>query len=609
MSILQRAKSSTVAQCFQIFSKSDQRKLSLVIFLQILLSGLDLIGVALIGVIGALAVTGIQSAEPGDRVGALLKILQLDGFTFQQQTAILGLIATITLIGRTVFSIFFTRKVLFFIARRSSVTSGILIRKALRQNNLLIGKRTVQETIYALTGGVQMMTLGVVGNLITLIADASLLLVMAIGLLAVDVLVAFTSLILFLTIGLILYRLMHTRALRLGKENAAVSIKSNELINEVLTAYREATVKNRRSFYAQEIGNGRLQLSNIMAEQSFLPAISKYVIEVTMVLGAVMISALQFAFQDARHAVATLAIFLAAGTRIAPAVLRIQQGSIGIKASIGAALPTLEFIQSLPKDDNYVEITNYSESHAGFEGRIEIRNVTFKYPNAPKNALAQISLNVPAGSSCAIVGPSGSGKTTLIDLLLGMFEPQNGEILVSCKKPLESIALFPGSIGYVPQDVTVFQGTIRENVALGYPINVATDERISFALEIAQLSEFVNQLPDGLDTEVGPRGSKLSGGQRQRLGIARAMFTKPKLLILDESTSALDAQTELAVSEAISAIPYEITTIIIAHRLSTVRKADQVVYLEAGDMVAKGTFEEVRAKVRNFDDQAKLMGL
>lgn len=609
MSFLQRAKTSTVAQCFQIFSKSDQRKLSLVIFLQILLSGLDLIGVALIGVIGALAVTGIQSAEPGNRVGAILKLLQLDGFTFQQQTAILGLIATITLIGRTIFSIFFTRKVLFFIARRSSVTSGILIRKALRQNNLLISKRTVQETIYALTGGVQMMTLGVVGNLITLIADASLLLVMAIGLLAVDIVVAFTSLILFLTIGLILYRLMHTRALRLGKENAAVSIKSNELINEVLTAYREATVKNRRSYYAQEIGNGRLQLSNIMAEQSFLPAISKYVIEVTMVLGAVMISALQFAFQDARHAVATLAVFLAAGTRIAPAVLRIQQGSIGIKASIGAALPTLEFIKSLPKDDNYIEITNYSESHTGFEGRIEIQNVTFKYPSAPKNALSQISLHVPAGSSCAIVGPSGSGKTTLIDLLLGMFEPLNGEILVSSNKPLKSIALFPGSIGYVPQDVTVFQGSIRENVALGYPINVATNERISFALEIAQLTEFVNQLPDGVDTEVGPRGSKLSGGQRQRLGIARAMFTKPKLLILDESTSALDAQTELAVSEAISAIPYEITTIIIAHRLSTVRKADQVVYLEAGDMVAKGTFEEVRAKVQNFDDQAKLMGL
>jgi ABC-type multidrug transport system fused ATPase/permease subunit len=155
----------------------------------------------------------------------------------------------------------------------------------------------------------------------------------------------------------------------------------------------------------------------------------------------------------------------------------------------------------------------------------------------------------------------------------------------------------------------VFQGTIRENIALGFPIQEATNDRINFALEVAKLREFVDQLPQKLDSIVGPRGSKLSGGQRQRLGIARAIFTKPNLLILDESTSALDAQTELAVSEAIANIPYEITTVIIAHRLSTVRKADQVIYLQEGVMVAKGTFDEVRQKVANFDEQAKLMGL
>jgi ABC-type multidrug transport system fused ATPase/permease subunit len=190
-----------------------------------------------------------------------------------------------------------------------------------------------------------------------------------------------------------------------------------------------------------------------------------------------------------------------------------------------------------------------------------------------------------------------------------MFEPESGIALVSKETPLESIARHPGAIGYVPQDVTVFQGTIRENVALGYPVRDATDERVHFALEVAQLSEFVAQLPYGLETEVGPRGSKLSGGQRQRLGIARAMFTRPKLLILDESTSALDAQTEVAVSEAITAIPYDITTVIIAHRLSTVRNADQVIYLRDGVIAAKGNFEQVRSQVSDFDQQAKLMGL
>jgi ATP-binding cassette, subfamily B, bacterial PglK len=609
MKWIQRVKTSTVARCFQIFSKSDQRKIGAVVLLQILLGALDLLGVALIGVIGALAVTGIQSAEPGNRVGAVLKLLQLDGFTFQEQTAILGVIATVVLVGRTVFSIFFTRKVLFFIARRSAVTSGMLIRKVLRQNNLLIGNRTVQESIYALTDGVGRMTLGVVGTLVTMIADTSLLLVMVFGLFVVDPSVALSTLIMFSLVGLILYRLMHVRAVNLGRDNAQVSISSTEMINEVLTAYREATVRNRRSYYADEIGKTRLQLSNIVAEQNFMPNISKYVLEITMVLGAVAMSALQFALQDSRHAVATLAVFLAAGTRIAPAVLRVQQGTILVKGSIGSAKPTLELIDSLALDDVSVPITSFNSDHYLFTGEVILSHVTFSYPKASQSSLSDISIKIPSGSTCAVVGPSGSGKTTLVDLLLGMFEPESGIVLVSNDTPLESIARHPGAIGYVPQDVTVFQGTVRENVALGYPIEDATDERIDFALEVAQLSEYVAQLPNGLDTEVGPRGSKLSGGQRQRLGIARAMFTRPKLLILDESTSALDAQTEIAVSEAIAAIPYDITTVIIAHRLSTVRKADQVIYLQEGVVAASGTFEQVRSQVTDFDQQAKLMGL
>ena len=609
MNWMQRVKSSTVARCFQIFSKSDQRKIGAVVVLQILLGALDLLGVALIGVIGALAVTGIQSSEPGNRVGAVLEFLQLDGFTFQEQTAILGVIAAVVLVGRTIFSIFFTRKVLYFIARRSAVTSGMLIRKVLRQNNLLIGNRTVQESIYALTEGVGRMTLGVVGTLVTMIADTSLLLVMMFGLIVIDPSVALSTMIMFSLVGFALYKLMHVRAVRLGHEHAEVSIRSNEMINEVLTAYREATVRNRRSYYAEEIGIGRLKLSNIIAEQDFMPNISKYVLEVTMVLGAVSISALQFVIQDSRNAVATLAVFLAAGTRIAPAVLRLQQGTIVVKGSIGSARPTLELIDSLESKDISTPITLFNADHERFTAEVSLSHVSFRYPNAARNAISDISVQIPAGSACAIVGPSGSGKTTLVDLLLGMFEPQSGTAFVSSETPLESIANNPGAIGYVPQDVTVFPGTIRANVALGFPKEDATDDRINFALEVAQLREFVDHLPQGMDTEVGPRGSKLSGGQRQRLGIARAMFTKPKLLILDESTSALDAQTELAVSEAIAAIPYEITTVIIAHRLSTVRKSDQVIYLQEGIMVANGSFEEVRAQVGDFDKQAKLMGL
>jgi ABC-type multidrug transport system fused ATPase/permease subunit len=175
--------------------------------------------------------------------------------------------------------------------------------------------------------------------------------------------------------------------------------------------------------------------------------------------------------------------------------------------------------------------------------------------------------------------------------------------------PLKAIQLWPGAIGYVPQDVMISNGTIRQNVCLGYSVSEVPEERIWQALEVAQLSDFVRNLPDGLDTHVGDRGAKLSGGQRQRLGIARAMFTKPKLLVLDEATSALDGSTEASIAEAVHNLKGGVTIVMIAHRLSTVKESDVIHYLNEGELVMSGSFEELRKSIPEFDKQAKLMGI
>ena len=220
-----------------------------------------------------------------------------------------------------------------------------------------------------------------------------------------------------------------------------------------------------------------------------------------------------------------------------------------------------------------------------------------------------VSFTVTPGETLAFVGPSGAGKTTIIDILLGVLEPQMGEVLISGKSPAEASRIWPGAIAYVTQDIAIASGTIRENVALGYPREVATDDLVLNALRVAGLDTFVQSLKDGIDTVVGERGTKISGGQRQRLGIARAMFTKPALLVLDEATSALDGETELQVSDAIRTLRGSTTVILIAHRLSTVRDADKVVYMADGIIIASGTFDEVRSQVPDFDRQAVLMGL
>ena len=602
--------SSPIGRAIKVLSQADRRKIIAVTVLQILMGGLDLLGVVAVGLLGALSVSGLQSNEPGDRVGAVLKFLHIQDSTFQTQAIILGISAVVLLIGRTILSIFFTRRILFFLSRRGAKISADLISRLLSQSLLVVQSRTTQETVYAVTTGVERIVLQVLATAVVWIADLSLLVIMIIGLLVVDPITAIATFLVFAVIAYLLYRFMHIRAGSLGIESSNLNIKSNEKIVEVFASYRESVVRNRRDYYAREIGLLRYSLANSSAEIGFLPYVSKYVIETTVVVAAVFIGAVQFTLQDASHAIATLAIFLAAGTRIAPAVLRLQQGSIYIKNGLGLSGPTLDLIDSLGNAPLIENVDDKVDAvHEGFISEITVKHIYLTYPNKQTPAIADVTLTIPAGTSIAFVGPSGAGKTTIIDILLGVLNPDGGSVLISGLPPLLAVAKWPGAVSYVPQDVVIAAGTIRENIALGYPIEEATDELVLGALKVAHLDRFVSELPDGVDTQVGERGARISGGQRQRLGIARAMFTRPHLLVLDEATSSLDGETEASISEAIHALRGSTTVVIIAHRLSTVRNADMVVYLASGKVVASGTFEEVRKAVPDFDHQAKIMGL
>ena len=608
--LLGRINLTLIGKSLSVLSKNDRKKILIVTCMQVFLGFLDLLGVAVIGVLGALAVNGIQSKKPGNRVSAVLETLHIEGLAFQNQIAVLGILAAIFLISRTILSIYFSRRILYFLSRKSADISSKLIAKLLSQDLLQIQSRSTQDTLFSVTSGVNAMTIGVIAVLVNLFSDISVLVLMSLGLFLVDPIIAISTFLLFGIIGFLLYKLMHLKAARLGQENSSLNIKSNEKILEVLNSYRESVVRNRRFYYSRIIREARLDLANNQAEMSFMPSISKYVLETTVVMGSIAICASQFLLNDATHAVATLSVFLAAGTRIAPAVLRVQQGAVGIKNSLGVAQPTFSLLADFKDVADLEEpIEIFDIEHRGFIGSIEISNLTFCYPGNNFPAVTIQHLNIPTGSLVAFVGPSGAGKTTTIDLILGVLKPDSGTITISGMNPDEVVKEWPGAMSYVPQDVIISNGTIRENVSLGFPAEIATDKMVWRAIKLAQLEEMVLSLELKLDSRVGERGTKISGGQRQRLGIARGLFTKPKLLVLDEATSSLDGLTESEISEAIQGLKGEVTIVIIAHRLSTVRFADIVVYMENGKVIASGKFDLVRNLVPEFDKQAKLMGL
>jgi ABC-type multidrug transport system fused ATPase/permease subunit len=332
----------------------------------------------------------------------------------------------------------------------------------------------------------------------------------------------------------------------------------------------------------------------------------------TVVIGSLVLAGYEFGVADAVHAVSTLTIFMAASSRITPAILRVQQNLLTMKQSSGSVERTFELINEIGDEWNSTQradSTTVEFDYSDFNPEIEIKALHFSYPNDSSFQISNLTLSIKSGQSVAFVGPSGAGKTTIIDLILGVLEPASGEIIISGVTPLTAARKWPGAISYVPQNIFISSGTVRENVSLGFPSKAATDFRVRAALEAADLWKVVSDLPEDLDTPLREHGARISGGQRQRIGIARALFTEPKILVLDEATSALDAQSEKAIGNSIQKLSGKVTVIIVAHRLSTVRGADHVVYIDEGKILAQGTFEEVRMNVPDFDTQATLMGL
>ena len=605
---------SVVNRSLNVLSFSDRRKVFYVVAIYAFLGILDIAAVFVLGLVGSLSVSGVSSNKPGNRVAAILDFLGIANQSLQNQVAVLGLLGAGVLIFKSIASLYLSKRSLFFLSRRSAKISKALIIRLLGQEILKVRSRTIQETIFALTGGVQSVTVSILGSSLLLAADIFLIITFSISLFVVDTLVALSSLLLFSTLGFLLYTYMHKRAENLGESATMLEIRSNDKISEVVSCYRELLVKNRRNFYAQEIGDMRLAIAEAGANLGVMRILSKYIMEISMVVGGLAIGATQFITQPATRAVAVISIFLISSARIAPAILRMQTGLITIRTNIGVAKPTLDLIEEHLESTftSEIEVEKYlgksAFHHSGFSPSIIASNIDFTYPGSTEKVLSGLNLEIRPGEFIGIIGPSGSGKTTLVDMLLGIIHPNIGKVEISGVTPSLVVEYWPGAIAYVPQETSIINGSIKENVCLGYSAHQVPDSDIVELLRAVELNDFV-QTTEKIHESVGERGSKLSGGQKQRIGLARALFTRPKLLVLDEATSALDATTERKLTDYLNSLKGSLTMVVIAHRLSTVKDADRVIYLSQGKIRGIGTFEELRSRIPELESQAKAMGL
>ena len=597
-----------MGKAYGLLTASDRKKLIAVGFIQFFLSLLDLIGVALVGAIGALAVTGIQSRAPGDRVFEVLKLLNLEEFSFQTQVSIFGIAAGLFFISRTVATIFISRKTMFFLSNRSSQLSTEICKVFFAQPYSKIISFKTHWTIYSLTTGIESIVVGTMGLFVLLMADISLLIVLSVALFVVDPLLAIGTSILFGAIGWIMFSLLHRKAGEVSQIAATSSIAGNTAISELFSVYQELFLRDTVKNVVRKFSNSRSSFSKAQAELAFMPNLNKYVIESAVVIGALAISAVQFTLSDAAHAAGTLAIFIAAGSRIAPAALRLQQGLLQFKANSEASKPSFDLITQMQSQKVEIKskIQNFREN---FIPSVTLSGINVRLNETTTDFIKDLNLKIDEGEFIALVGPSGGGKSTLINTILGSYVPSKGKVLISNLDPLEVFKYYPGFVGYVPQEVRLIEGTLKENIAIGLDNADIEDRDIWEALDKVGLVGYFKNQPLQLETPIGAGANALSGGQRQRIGIARALFTSPKLLLLDEATSSLDAQTETAITQTMINLKGKVTLIIAAHRLATVRSADRIYYMSNGAIAGKGNFQDLRSQIPDFDQQAEIQGL
>ena len=582
-------------------------KILILATMQICLNLLDLLGVALLGALASISIAGLQGTSTGNRVTSLLNLVGLSNRSLQFQAICLSLSGALILILKTILSIQTTRRTLLFLSKRGANISGKIIQGILSKDITFLNKLSSQQFLANITRGADSITVGIIGTSIIILSDLALLFLMGLMLLYVDPIVSIMTTLMFGFFGFIMYRILNKRVQKIGRMVHEGSIEIGSKLFDIYFAFRDIFVRNRQEYYWRLIEGMRLRVASNTADLNFIPSITKYLFESLLVLGTLVVSFAQLLTQNVQHAATSLGIYLAAASRIAPAILRVQQGLLQIKSNQATSESTLQLLSEL----------NEKEFHTNVEGKelnsfmpdIKLENIGLTYPGSEIPALTDINLSIKSGDFVAIVGPSGAGKSSLADIILGVVHPTVGRASISNEIPQSVCANFPGKISYVPQDAFLINGTIRENLELGFEPGTFGDKEIWHALELANLSDFVSNLEFGLETQVGENGANLSGGQKQRISIARALITNPKLLLLDEATSSLDAQVEADITSGLLGLKGQVTLVVIAHRLSTVVAADEVIYMSEGKILATGSFEEVRKKIPNFNQQANLMGL
>jgi len=596
---------STYRKLYDLLSPAERKRALLLMGMILVMAMLDVIGVAsIMPFMAVLANPGLVQSN-----AVLSSAYSFFGFESEQAFLFaLGILVFLLLVTSLVFKAVTTYAQTRFTLMREYSLGKRLVEGYLHQPYSWFLGRHSADMGKTILSEVQTVITRAVVPFMTLIAQGAVAIALLVLLFIVDPVLA-------LTVGLVLgvaYAIIFKSVGGLLKRLGQACVKANRerftAVSEAFGAAKEVKVAGLETTYVRRFAGPAEVYAKGQATSQVISQVPRFVLEAIafggMLLVILYLMAQQGSFADA---LPVIALYAFAGYRLMPAMQQIYGAFTQLKFS-GPALDALhEDLMSLGKHSGDTYGRSRDNQPMVLNEVISLDNVVYRYPNAEQAALKGICVQIPVNTTVGFVGATGSGKTTTVDVILGLLTPSEGSLTVDGRVIAESTRQqWQRVIGYVPQQIYLSDDTVASNIAFGLEEKDIDQWEVRRAAKIANLHEFVvNDLPQGYETTVGERGVRLSGGQRQRIGIARALYHNPQVLILDEATSALDNLTERAVMDAVNNLGHEITIILIAHRLSTVRQCDQIYLLERGEVKGRGTYDELIAKSHRFATMAE----
>jgi ABC-type multidrug transport system fused ATPase/permease subunit len=573
-----------VKQSLLLLESRERLLLIFLTFSRAFLGILDIAGIFLIGLLLARGTNQItQNKSSGETFGLISDMS--NNFSLIQ----IAILALVLFLSKSLFAAMLMKYMSSRFAKAESRVAAVVYERILRSPISKMAKFSRSELVYTLTYSAGFAITQLLSVTVIIFSELFLLIFVCVAFALVDLELTLFIVIYFVVLGFLIFRSIGSQFEKAGKNYASSAVLTSTTVEDSLVAFREIFSLEKQDDFTIKFADARSTLARSTASINYLSGLPRYIVESALMVGTIGLAAFMLSTGDPASAAGTLGIFLTGGLRIMASMLPLQNSLGALKQLTAQAESFFDLAKEFPIDIPHSQSDGESKSTSDKLKPIGIvlGKVSYSYENSEFPAIKSVSLNVPAGNTVAFIGASGSGKSTLADLIVGLLLPTSGTITLTNNDSR--------NIGYVPQSPGIVSGTIVENITLEVNRKSFDHLQLANSLALSHLQGLIETLENGIDTELGAQSDALSGGQLQRIGLARAIYANPGLLVLDEATSALDAETEAAVSDSLRTLHGTCTTIVIAHRLTTVQNVDTVFVFDKGEIVASGKFNDLVA--------------